>query len=258
MENQEYKIISVNRQNIDCEHICCAIGDDKENRDRAKVKKEWLKTQFDSGHTFKKVNVRGKVFIEYAPAETAWFPVVADNYTLIQCLWVSGKFQGQGISPMLMAECEKDSANKNGIMAITTTKKQPFLVEKKYYLSQGFEVCDAAYPNFELVVKKFRKDAPNPCFTDKARAGKIENTNGLVFYYSDLCPFISGHLENMIDVAHQRQIPCDAVKIENLQQAKELPSVFPILSVFLNGTFLTYELMIPKKFNALLDKQLMK
>ena len=235
------KIITLNAQNIDKEHICCAIGEDKKNCERAQVKKNWMKTQFDVGHTFKKIDVRGKVFIEYTPAEKAWYPIIAPNYTFIQ---------------LLLAECENDNKNKNGIVALTTTKKQPFLVEKKFYVKHGFEVCDTAFPNFELIVKKFNKDAPNPVFTKKAKSGKIENTNGLVFYYSDLCPFISGHLENMIKIAQYREIPTNAIKIESLEQAKEASCPYGIMSVFLNGEFLTYELMLEKKFNLLLDKKL--
>jgi len=33
-------IIEVNEKNIENEHICCAIGNDKENKARAQTKKE--------------------------------------------------------------------------------------------------------------------------------------------------------------------------------------------------------------------------
>lgn len=256
MKKETYKIITVDASNIAQEHICCAIGNDKINRERADIKKNWMKQQFASGHTFKKADVRGKVFIEYTPAENAWFPIQADAYTFIQCLWVSGRYQGQGISPFLLDACEKDSKQKNGIIALTTTKKMPFLVDKKFYLKHGFKVVDKAAPYFELMVKKYREDAPNPQFMPQAKTGKINNKKGVVFYYTDLCPFISGHMENMIKVVQERGMSCDVIKIENLQQAKTAPCPFGIFSVFLNGQFLTYELMLEKKFNALLDKQL--
>ena len=35
-------IIAVTKDNIDDEHICCAIGNDKENKERAQTKKAWL------------------------------------------------------------------------------------------------------------------------------------------------------------------------------------------------------------------------
>lgn len=256
MKTEPYKIITVNAGNIDQEHICCAIGHDKTNRERANIKKNWMKQQFPAGHTFKKADVRGKVFIEYTPAENAWFPIQADGYTFIQCLWVSGRYQGKGISPLLLDACEQDSKQKNDVIALTTTKKMPFFVDKKFYLKQGFEVVDEAAPYFELMVKKYKKDAPNPQFMPQAKTEKIQNKKGMVFYYTDMCPFISGHIENMIKVVQEREMNCDVIKIETLQQAKAAPCPFGIFSVFLNGKFLTYELMLEKKFNALLDKQL--
>jgi len=255
MQKNEIKIISLNNQNIYNEHICCAIGNDKKNCERANIKKTWLKERFKDGHTFKKVDVRGKVFIEYVPIENAWFPIIAKDYTFIQCFWISGQYKGQGLSKILLEECEKDSIGKKGLIAISSPKKLPFMTDKSFYLKQGFEVCDTSYPYFELLVKKFDKKAENPCFTEKVKSRISDKKNGLVFYYSDACPFTNHH-EIMVEVAKQRSIPYEVIKIETLQQAKDLPVAFSIFSVFLNGIFITHELMVEKKFNALLDKNL--
>ena len=37
-------------------------------------KKEWIKGKLKDGHVFRKLNARGKIFIEYEPIETAWVP----------------------------------------------------------------------------------------------------------------------------------------------------------------------------------------
>ena len=135
----DLEIIEVNEENIDNEHICCAIGNDKVNSRRAEVKKEWLRKRFQDGHTFKKFNVRGKVFIEYDMAENAWFPIEADGYNFIQCLWVSGRYKGQGLSRKLIEELERDSICRKGIVAIASPKKKGFMVEKKFYEKMGFQ-----------------------------------------------------------------------------------------------------------------------
>ena len=46
---------------------------------------------------FRKLNARGKIFIEYEPLETAWVPIIGKNYEYIYCLWVAGSFKGKGI-----------------------------------------------------------------------------------------------------------------------------------------------------------------
>jgi len=254
MVNRELEIITLTKDNIDSEHICCAIGNDATNVKRAKIKKTWLKERFPEGHTFKKFNVRGKVFIEYVPAEYAWFPIEAQDYVFIQCLWASGRYKGKGLGSKLLQECENDCKDTNGIVAVTGRKKLPFTVDKKFYIKKGFEVCDTAPPYFEMLVKKFKENSPDPKFTEKAKKATIENKEGLTFYYSDLCPFNADYVDIMIETATKYDIPCEKIKVESLKQAKDLPTPFGIFSVFYNGEFLTHEVMSEKKFDKLINK----
>lgn len=62
--------INLTLDNIETEHLCCAIGD-KKHQLGVQNKKEWLKVRILEGHIFRKLNTQGKVFIEYAPLEIA-------------------------------------------------------------------------------------------------------------------------------------------------------------------------------------------
>lgn len=66
--------IKVDQTNIDQEHICCAISD-KRGETCVSSKKAWMKERFADGLVFQKLDQRGKVFIEYMPAEKAWCPI---------------------------------------------------------------------------------------------------------------------------------------------------------------------------------------
>ena len=59
--------IQVTRENIESEHICCAISNNKDVQ--VSSKKAWMEKCFDDGLTFIKSAERGKCFIEYIPAE---------------------------------------------------------------------------------------------------------------------------------------------------------------------------------------------
>ena len=59
---------------------------------------------------FRKLDARGKIFIEYEPNETAWVPIIGKNYEYIYCLWVAGSFKGNGIGKELL-----EYANLHGI-----------------------------------------------------------------------------------------------------------------------------------------------
>ena len=150
------KIIQINKENINTEHICCGFSD-KKCSDGYQAKKDWLKDKFDSGYVFKRFDVRGKVFIEYCPAENAWMPLDAPGYMNINCFWVSGQFKGKGYAKQLFQECLNDSKNKNGITVLVGKTKKPFLNDKKFFQLQGFELADFAPPYFELWYKKLNK-----------------------------------------------------------------------------------------------------
>ncbi len=98
------EIIDVNADNIDREHICCAITD-KKGENCVASKKAWMRERFRDGLVFRKLAVLGKVFIEYLPAEKAWCPISADGYLHVNCFWVSGQYQGQGYANQLLAQC---------------------------------------------------------------------------------------------------------------------------------------------------------
>lgn len=102
--------IQITKENIEKEHICCAISNNKDVQVRSK--KEWLSQRFDEGLVFYRSTERGKCFIEYIPAENAWIPLAADGYMYINCLWVSGAFKGHGYSTDLVDYALKDSKEK--------------------------------------------------------------------------------------------------------------------------------------------------
>ena len=70
--------IRVTSENIEREHICCAISNN--NDIQVLSKKAWLSERFEEGLVFLKSTERGKCFIEYIPAEYAWAPIKAEGY----------------------------------------------------------------------------------------------------------------------------------------------------------------------------------
>ena len=72
--------IKVTSENIEKEHICCAISNN--NDIQVSSKKAWLSERFGDGLVFLKSTERGKCFIEYIPAEKAWNPISADGLSM--------------------------------------------------------------------------------------------------------------------------------------------------------------------------------
>ena len=160
--------VHVTKDNLEEEHICCAISNNKDVQ--VSSKKAWLSERFDEGLVFLKSVERGKCFIEYIPAENAWIPIEADGYMYIDCLWVSGAFKGHGYSTDLLTACIEDSKEKGkkGLCILCASKKKPFLADPKFLKYKGFVVSDEADNGIQLWYMPFDKNAKAPVFKECA------------------------------------------------------------------------------------------
>ncbi len=245
--------IKVTKENIETEHICCAISN---NRDiQVSSKKAWLTERFDDGLVFLKSVERGKCFIEYIPAENAWLPINAGGYIYIDCLWVSGSFKGHGYSNDLLDECINDSKNKGkkGLCILSAAKKKPFLADPGFLRHKGFEVCDEADNGIQLWYLPFDKKADAPKFKDCAKHPHIDE-KGYVLYYTSQCPFNAKYVPVLEQTAKENGIKFKAIHLKTQADAQNAPAPVTTYSLFYNGEYITNEQMNDKKFLKLTEK----
>lgn len=245
--------IKITTDNLEQEHICCAISNNKDIQ--VMSKKTWLKDRLNEGLVFLKGNVRGKCFIEYIPAEYAWTPIEANGYMYINCLWVSGQFKGHGYSTILLDECIKDSKEKGekGLVVLSAKKKMGFLAEPKYMRYKGFATIDTASPYFELMYLPFDKKAERPHFKESVKCTKHKNMgNGFTLYYTNQCPFTAKYVPLLEEMAKTRNIEFQTVHIQTKEAAQNAPIPFTTFSLFYNGEFITHEILSEKKFEKIL------
>lgn len=248
------EFVNVIENNIDKEHICCAISD-KKGENCVKAKKNWLKDRLKEGLVFYKLDVRGKVFIEYIPAEYCWYPFDANEWMVINCLWVSGRYKGQGISNLLLEECIKDSKEKKkkGIVVLSSKKKMPYLSDGDYLKYRGFKVADNAHPNYELLYFSFNDNYNVPKIKQCAKNGEIEY-KGLKIYYTNQCPYTEEYINKIKVIAEDRGIELMVEKYTSKEQAQSAPSPYTTYSVFFNGKFVTNDIFNENKFIKFLDE----
>ena len=118
--------IDLTAENIADQHLCCIIRS-KKPHPGVEAKRRWLVDRLPEGHVFRKLDVKEKVFIEYAPLETAWVPVEGDNYLYLYCLWVAGAYKGKGYGRALMEHCLADARDrgKSGICMLGAENRRP-------------------------------------------------------------------------------------------------------------------------------------
>ncbi len=245
--------IRVTKENLEQEHICCAISNNKDIQ--VSSKKAWMADRFDDGLVFLKSAERGKCFIEYIPAENAWNPIAADGYTYIDCLWVSGSFKGHGYSNDLLGACMEDSAKsgKKGLCILCAEKKKPFLADPKYLKYKGFSVCDEADNGIQLWHLPFSPDAETPRFKACAKHPHVEES-GFVLYYTSQCPFNAKYVPIVEQTARQHGIPFRAIHIQTREEAQNAPTPITTYALFRDGEYLTNEQMNDTKFLKLISK----
>ncbi len=243
---QMEKFVRLDENNLRSEHICCAISD-KKCKESYELKKDWLRKEFKNGYVFLRADARAKVFIEYGPVENGWVPVIASDYLLINCFWVSGQYKGKGYGKALLKFALDDAIaqGKNGLVTVAGIKKFHFMSDTKWLLSQGFEICEKLPSGFCILVKKININAPNPKFKKNVLSGECKDKEGLTVYYSNRCPYSEYHVNKSLkETALKRKLPLKIIKFETASQAQSAPTPATIFSLFYNGKFITTDLSV--------------
>ena len=234
--------INLTTENLFDEHLCCIIRSKKPHQG-IDAKRQWLSDRLKEGHVFRKLDARATVFIEYAPLETAWVPIIGDNYYYLYCLWVDGSYKGKGYGKALMEYCLADAKEKgkSGVCMLGAAKQKSWLTDQSFAKNFGFEVVDTTDNGYELLALSF--DGITPRFAQNAKKLKIESKE-LTIYYDMQCPFVCQGIDTIKQYCEINEIPVSLIQVDTLQKAKELPCVFNNWGVFYKGNFETVNLLL--------------
>lgn len=236
------EFVNVTSANLSEEHLCCIIRTRKPHQG-VEAKREWLRERLGEGHVFRKLNEKATVFIEYAPLETAWVPIVGDNFYYIYCLWATGNHKGKGYGKLMMDYCIADAKakGKSGICMLGAKKQKAWLTDQSFAKKFGFEVVDTTDNGYELLALTFDGTVPN--FAYNAKKLEIDH-HELSIYYDMQCPYVYQNVEIIKQYCETNTIPVSFIEVDTLQKAKELPCVFNNWAVFYKGKFETVNLLL--------------
>lgn len=244
--------INLTTANLPNEHLCCIIRS-KKPHPGVEAKRQWLSDRLNEGHVFRKLNEKATVFIEYAPLETAWVPVIGDNYYYMYCLWVLGDHKGKGYGKSLIEYCIADAKEKgkSGICMLGANKQKSWLSDQSFVKKFGFEVVDTTANGYELLALSF--DGTTAKFVERAQSMKIESQE-LTIYYTMQCPYIHKYIGMIKEYCETNNVPISLIQVDTLQKAKELPCVFNNWGVFYKGNFETVNLLDTNYLKRILKK----
>ena len=231
------EFVTVTPENLESEHLCCIIRT-KKVHPGVEVTRQWLAARLAEGHVLRKLAGKQCAFIEYAPLETAWVPVMGENYLYIYCLWVTGSPKGSGVGRALMEGCITDARRKgkSGVCMLGAKKQKAWLSDQGFARKFGFETVDETPGGYELLALSF--DGSKPAFAPAAKREAIDDPR-LTVFYDDQCPFIPQRVEGIRKHCEEKGIRLSLVYVDTLEKAKEVPCPFNNWAVFYGGSFRT-------------------
>ena len=137
----------------------------------------------------------------------------------------------------------------SGICTLVTTKKKPFIGDKKFFEHFGFKVVDTIN-DYELMALQF-DDKETPKFNDTAKEMKID-TEGFTIYYSNECPYVEYEIKELSDYAKEKNIKLNFIKIDSLEKAKNATCIINNWANFYKGKFISNTILNANSFEKLL------
>ena len=253
---EQIRMIDVSPDNM-YELPCCGIKDTEHKG--FKQKTNWLKTYFKKGFKAKVLlteDNRQFGYIEYLPGQFAWRGVEADGYMFIHCLWTFyKKYKGKGYGKLLI-QSSLDDAKKEKMKGVAVVaRKRPWLAKSDIFLKNGFKVVDTAPPDYELLVKKFNKNAPNPKFKSNWEGKLKKYSQGLTIIRADQCPHSAKFADDIADAAKNTyKLKTKIVELQTHQDAQNAPTPFAVFAIIYNGQILADHQISRKRFENIMNK----
>lgn len=253
---EDIQVIEITPGNI-LEYGVCGYKNIKKEGYPEKV--AWVEKNYAKGLRIKSISTKRdgiQGMIEYIPGEYCWRPVEATGYMFIHCLFVGFKssYKHKGYAGLLIDKCinEAKDQQKKGVAVVT--RKGSFMVGNEIFLNKGFEIIDKASPDFELLVKKFKKDSLPPKFKNDWNKKAAEYGKGLTIIRADQCPYTKKNVNEIVESSKTLYgITPVVIEIKNSEEAQECPCAFGSFCIIYNGEIISYHPISNKRFTNIMN-----
>jgi L-amino acid N-acyltransferase YncA len=257
----DYEIVDTNADNIDGCSLCGNKNTDNLGRRR---KANWLKERYAEGLRYKVL--RSEKFgdigmIEYALGNHAWRPVEAEGYLVIHCLWVIAKHQGKGLGSLLLDSCLRDAKKSKCRGVAVVTSSDSLMAESDLFIKAGFVLVDrtvgsseASAAPYELLVKKFKKAAPDPRFIVERERLLKRYRKGLTILAADQCTCAIKSVERIAEAARTLGLEPKVVRVGSAKASRDLPTPYGVFSIIYDGKLISHRPISATRFKSIMSK----
>jgi N-acetylglutamate synthase-like GNAT family acetyltransferase len=254
------QIVDLTPENIADYGVCGYKDVEKHVELRKKI--EWFKKYYPKGLRTKIILSKQGGYqgmLEYIPGKYAHRPVDADGYMFIHCVFVGFKneFKGKGYASSLIEECIKEAKEKKMLGVAVVTRKGSFMAHNDIFLTKGFKVVDNADPDFNLLVKKFNKDAKNPKFKPSMIDNLKKYPNGLTVIRSAQCPYTEKNVNAIIESAKKKfKLKINLIDLKDAHAVQNTPCAFGSFCIIHNGEIISHHPISNTRFENIMRKRM--
>jgi len=150
----------------------------------------------------------------------------------------------------------KDARKENMHGVAVVTREGPFMAGKGLFVKKDFDVVDTAPPDFELLVKKFSQDAPTPQFKRDWEKRLNQNSNGLIIFQSDQCPYLAKCIPEISETAEKVYgIKPKIIELRSCQDVQNSPCAFGSFCIMYDGRVVAEHPISKARFRNIMNKE---
>jgi hypothetical protein len=249
----DYEIVDTNAENISC---CSFCGYKDANNLGHRRKTDWLKERYAEGLRFKVLRSQrfGDIgMIEYALGNHAWRPVEAEGYFVIHCLMVNGKHKGKGLGTLLLDSCLGDARKSKCQGVAVVTSSDSFMARSDFFIKAGFVSVECC-PPYELLVKKLKRGAPDPCFIVNRERLLTRHKKGLTILAADQCPMVPKWVAEIVAMSRALALEPKVVRVRSAKASRELPTPYGMFSILYDGKLIADRPVSAKRFSSIMSE----
>jgi GNAT superfamily N-acetyltransferase len=221
---------------------------------------EWFRDRFKEGMKIKILYSEkdgNQGMLEYIPGRYCWRPVEASGYMFIHCIFLGFRkeYKGKGYGSLMVDSCIEDASKQKMAGVAVVTRKGPFMAGNGLFLKKGFKMVGRAEPDFELLVRKFSPDSPDPRFKGSWDNKALKYGNGLFIIRSSQCPYSVKNVQAMVETAEKVfNLKPEVIDLKSHTEAQESPCPFGSFCILYNREVISHHPISNTRFTNIMNK----
>ena len=122
------------------------------------------------------------------------------------------------------------------------------------FIKAGFVSVEASSRPYELLVKKFKKTAPDPRFIVERERVLKRHKKGLTILAADQCPMVPKCVEDIAEASRALGLKPKVVRVRSAKASRELPTPYGMFSIIYDGKLIAERPVSGTRFTNIMRK----